>query len=442
MDTNPEVITVLASNHAGLNTALSPSVLHDVKLKRMIESIFVEPWNQYMSQCKKNSIALELEELSTLHFPEQSTEATSMQVDGEPTANCKLLKELIQKETQAETKALQKEVKQLCDQLKTIKTKDSNKDDAEKAKNKQRGQAHGTSKKKEMAPAQNNEQNHQCNTKSSRSISPAQKQCQRNQQSNQEADESDNDLQSVSRNRRNNRGPKEQEEDTECVLKHQEAVELKHIWMQIKLAFRFIADPSLSTNHNTFLTLSHMPAWYYFDWPSHLAFHDLTSDVTPPKNLCSLLGLGLKFCLTPRFTTSNLQPTLDQFKWDLWLKTHFASNPLNDTDTFNMKMYVKSHWTLPDWNILWGTQQRFHDFTNHLKPLFCRHHGQHNLLPHQRWALSLLHNNDDLLVVQCDKNLGPAIIEKLKYIKQMYHDHLNDSRTYRYLSLDELFCFE
>ena len=97
VDTNPEVITVLASNCAGLNTAPSPSILCDVKLKQIIESIFVEPWNQYMSQCKKNSIALELKKLSTLHFSEQSTEAASMEVDGE---------ELIWKETQAETKAL------------------------------------------------------------------------------------------------------------------------------------------------------------------------------------------------------------------------------------------------------------------------------------------------------------------------------------------------
>ena len=172
-DTNPEAITVLASNHAGANTALSPSVLCDVKLKWIIGSIFVEPWNQYMSQCKKNSIPLELKKLSTFHFSEQSTEVTSMQVDEEPAANCKLLNELIQKETQAETKALQKEVKQLCDQLKTIQTKDSNKDDAEKAKNKQRGQACGASKKKEMAPAQTTKLNHQHNTKSSRSTSPA-----------------------------------------------------------------------------------------------------------------------------------------------------------------------------------------------------------------------------------------------------------------------------
>ena len=108
-----------------------------------------------------------------------------------------------------------------------------------------------------------------------------------------------------------------EDEVTKHMLKHQETVKLKHIWMQIKLAFGFIASPLLSTNHNAFLILSHMPAWYYFDQPSHLAFHDLTSYITPPKNLCSLLGLWLKFCPTPRYTTSNLQPTLDQFKRDL-----------------------------------------------------------------------------------------------------------------------------
>jgi hypothetical protein len=182
-----------------------------------------------------------------------------------------------------------------------------------------------------------------------------------------------------------------------------------------------------------------MPAWYYFDRPSHLAFHDLTTSVSPPKNLRSLLGLGLKFCPTPRFTTYNLNPTLNRFKRDLWLKTFFAGSPLEANDS---KMYVKSSWTPPDWNIPWGVRQRFKDFQQHLQPLFRKRRGRHNLLPHQRRALSLLQKSDDLLVVQCDKNLGPAIIEKSTYIGRIFLDHLNDSNIYRYLSAQQLSGFE
>jgi hypothetical protein len=38
------------------------------------------------------------------------------------------------------------------------------------------------------------------------------------------------------------------------------------------------------------------------------------------------------------------------------------------------------------------------------------------------------------LVVQCDKNLGPAIIKRDDYIKLAFRDHLNDTLTYRRLS--------
>ena len=36
-----------------------------------------------------------------------------------------------------------------------------------------------------------------------------------------------------------------------------------------------------------------------------------------------------------------------------------------------------------------------------------------------------------------DKNLGPAIMERTGYIKLVFHDHLNDTNTYRRLTKDE-----
>jgi hypothetical protein len=57
-----------------------------------------------------------------------------------------------------------------------------------------------------------------------------------------------------------------------------------------------------------------------------------------------------------------------------------------------------------------------------------------NLLLHQKKALNYLRNQQDFLVVQCDKNLGPAIIERDEYIKLAFRDHLNYTLTYRRLS--------
>jgi hypothetical protein len=97
------------------------AILHDVKLKRIIESVFIAPWTQYLDQVKKNEIVLELKKLSTDHFTEQSTTAAAMRIDDEPAADRQLLMELIKKETKAETKTLQNEIKQLCDTIKTLR---------------------------------------------------------------------------------------------------------------------------------------------------------------------------------------------------------------------------------------------------------------------------------------------------------------------------------
>ena len=41
------------------------------------------------------------------------------------------------------------------------------------------------------------------------------------------------------------------------------------------------------------------------------------------------------------------------------------------------------------------------------------------------------------MVVQCDKNLGPAIIEKEKYLNLAFSNHFNDTSTYKRLTPDE-----
>ena len=69
-----------------------------------------------------------------------------------------------------------------------------------------------------------------------------------------------------------------------------------------KQQFGFVADPKKTLLHNVSSALANTPTWYYFSRPSHLAFHDFTQQKQPPKNLRSLLGLGLKFIPTPHLT--------------------------------------------------------------------------------------------------------------------------------------------
>jgi hypothetical protein len=67
--------------------------------------------------------------------------------------------------------------------------------------------------------------------------------------------------------------------------------------------------------------------------------------------------------------------------------------------------------------------------TSQYKPRRCRN----NLVFHQKRALNSLWNQYDFLIVQCDKTLGPAIIEKEEYI-QLALIHLTNTTIYRRLN--------
>ena len=84
----------------------------------------------------------------------------------------------------------------------------------------------------------------------------------------------------------------------------QEKTAMESTKKKLMLQFGFVADPTLTTQHNTSNTLAATPTWYYFSRPSNLTFHDFTKKHKPPKNLWSLLGLGLKFIPTPSLTNS------------------------------------------------------------------------------------------------------------------------------------------
>ena len=184
-----------------------------------------------------------------------------------------------------------------------------------------------------------------------------------------------------------------------------------------------------------------MPSWYYFARPNNLAFHDLRDNksIHLPNYTKSLLGLGLKFCPTPRLTSSliTINTTLSRHQQDLWIKNFYNNQTLDNTN-YNPKLHVKSKWTPPEFAIAPELKRRFATFRPAYKKLMRVHKGKSNLLPHHRRALQFLQQSKELIVVPCDKNLGPACINIQHYIKLAYRDHLNDPSTYRLLNEDEV----
>jgi hypothetical protein len=92
--------------------------------------------------------------------------------------------------------------------------------------------------------------------------------------------------------------------------------------------------------------------YYYFNRQSHVQFHDFTTTIHLPKNIRRILGLGLKFIPTPRWTQSGTAPefntkTLKRFERDLTLKGHFGPGPIASDEPYNPHLCNKSTWTPP-----------------------------------------------------------------------------------------------
>ena len=126
-----------------------------------------------------------------------------------------------------------------------------------------------------------------------------------------------------------------------------------------------------------------MPTWYYFSWPSNMAFHDFTKRHKPQKNVGSLLGLGLQFIPTPSLTNSwsrLKKSSYDRLFRCVHLRFHFAGEPPSEgTTTYDPKIYVHSTWTPPHWTIPpIALEERLSRFSTALNKLFKTRKGKTN----------------------------------------------------------------
>ena len=102
-------------------------------------------------------------------------------------------------------------------------------------------------------------------------------------------------------------------------------------------------------------------------------------------------------------------------------------------------IYVHSTWTPPHWTIPpIALEERLSRFSSALNELFKTRNGKTNDLPHEHRALRTLQQQQMFLIVPCDKNLRPAIIEHHVYLKIAMRDHLSDTTTYKSLTISEI----
>ena len=165
---------------------------------------------------------------------------------------------------------------------------------------------------------------------------------------------------------------------------------------------------SLTPRHNAILCTGNQPTWFYFNRPTHTAFHDLTLPSTRiPRNIKSLLGLGLKFCPVPKYTTRDPSLNLNRFERNLLCKTYFGFDPDDPRrEDYNPKFYSPSNWVPAPWMIPNTVISRLEKVASAIYNAYHQKQKRRrteNLLPHQKYILNELRIREDILVVKCDK---------------------------------------
>ena len=151
---------------------------------------------------------------------------------------------------------------------------------------------------------------------------------------------------------------------------------------------------------------------------AQLAFHDLTPpEITAPPGISRLLGLGLKFCPTPRqFKVDDYISHFSTLHRNIRLRLFFGSDEGNIH--WNRRLYVANRsWNPPD-----VSPQLEDFFGQHAKVAQFelsqfRARTQHNLSRMLRSTLNILRIRKEFIIVHSDKNLGPVLMLRDQYLE-------------------------
>jgi hypothetical protein len=161
--------------------------------------------------------------------------------------------------------------------------------------------------------------------------------------------------------------------------------------------------------------LLNIPLCIYNLLPKVLNAHNLSTQLIPPAYKL-LLGLGLKFCLTPKQTSSQITLTtaLDRFSNDIYCKYIFGTN-----NEFNAKFYCCTNYQFSSHQVATSVLKKIGHFREKISLLFSKTLNKplrSNLSISQKQTLQWLRNSETTLVVKSDKNLGPVLVDRKEYL--------------------------
>ncbi len=204
--------------------------------------------------------------------------------------------------------------------------------------------------------------------------------------------------------------------------------------------FGFVADPTSTIRRNFEKGLCTKPSPFFLQ-PSNLAYHNLCGNEAIPIGTKQLLGLNLKYCLATNRLYNNINKTVLKLAYNIRTKTFLNSIGQTTDQEYEKQIYVRNKsWNPPPAPLL--IENKLTDFEKELKKAQSKLLQKYNrinlsnLTPLQAKTLKLLKKNNNFIIKATDKNLGPAIMNKTTYIRQVLTEHLLTC-TYRKLTSAE-----
>jgi hypothetical protein len=195
-----------------------------------------------------------------------------------------------------------------------------------------------------------------------------------------------------------------------------------------------------------------MSPHHYHTRAANMAFHNFCTTSNIPAGTPSLLGLNLKFCIEPPRPYQNITRSLFRFRRDTRLHyLHSRDEPENPTQqdfeerekgnegSYIPKLYIASTWNPKPTethveHTLDALDKAMNECQNKLPST-----RRYNLSCAQRHTLSELRKRPDLIVLPTDKNLGPSVIERTRYINAMLSQHLLRQTTFEQINATDIY---
>jgi hypothetical protein len=196
-------------------------------------------------------------------------------------------------------------------------------------------------------------------------------------------------------------------------------------------SFGFCSDPEQSKCKNFNSALSNVTQTLHKQ-PTNLTFHNLCNKQQLPTGTRHLLGLNLRFCLTPNSLNENIKKAMLKMAYSIQTHYHLKNTSASTEANYIPQIYLRNK----NWNPLPVPIQIEDQLTVFEKSLkkerdsLIKKYGRinlSNLTSIQASALKKLRNNNQLVIKPTDKNLGPAVMDKDTYVTQVFKEHLHTS---------------